>query len=109
MLRICTTLMRIQIDADPDPTFHSSLRIMIRLSLWCGFESDYFFLRPLILIKVMRICYTGLQTLHGSIVGSHGSNVRLSDFTVRLPRSRFFTLIRIRVRTPKMMRIQISE
>ncbi len=67
MLRIRTTLMRIQI------RLFTSLRIRVRLSLRWGSESG-FFLRIRILIIVMQICYTGLQTLHGH----HGSDVSAS-------------------------------
>ncbi len=71
MLQIRITEMRIQI------RLFTSLRIRIRLSLWCGSGSG-FFCCVRILIKVMQICYTGLHTLHGSIVGDHGSDVSAS-------------------------------
>ncbi len=95
------------------------MRIKIRLfTLRCGSGSDFpfdadpdqaFFAAVRFLIKVMQICYTGLQTLHGSFLGSHGSNVSLDGFMVSLQPSRLITLIRIRVGTPNMMRIRISE
>ncbi len=112
MLEIRITLMRIRI------WLFTSVRIQIRLSLWCGSGSGFlsnanpyqdFFAAVRILMKVMQICYTGLQTLHGSIVGLHGSNVSLSGFIESLQRSRLFTLMRKRVRPPKMMRIQIRK
>ncbi len=82
---------------DPDPIFYFNVDPDPTLTfMWI---SNPLFIRIRIFVIVMRICNTGLQTLHGSLVTS---SVRFPLMRIRI---RLLTLMQIRIRRPKMLKI----